>query len=53
MDLSIFDKVFAVIGAAVTFASVIVKITPTPKDDALLARIIAVLDYFSVVNPKK
>jgi len=45
-------EVFAVIGAIVSAASVIVKWTPTVKDDTILAYIVKVLDYFSVVNPK-
>lgn len=44
---------FTVFGAFVVFASTVVKVTPTQKDDAILAKVIAVLDYFSVVTPKK
>jgi len=33
-------EVIAVIGGAVTLASLIVKLTPTPKDDTVLASII-------------
>jgi hypothetical protein len=47
------DKIFTVIGALVTFATTIVAITPTTKDDAILAKIVKILDHFSVVNPKK
>ena len=45
-------KVFAVIGALVSAATVIVRITPTQSDDAILARIVKVLDYVSVVSAK-
>ncbi len=43
--------VLAVIGAAVTLATAIVKLTPTPKDDAVLAKVIGVLAALSLVNP--
>lgn len=46
------DDILAVIGGLVTVASVIVKLTPTTKDDTALARVLKVLDQFSVVNPK-
>lgn len=39
------------IGAVVTAATIIVKLTPTTKDDTVLDKIIKVLDFFSVVNP--
>ncbi len=44
--------VLQAIGAVVTCATVIVKLTPSQEDDALLAKVIKFLDYFSVVNPK-
>ncbi len=44
--------VLAAIGALVTCASVIVRLTPSQKDDAILAKVIAFLDHFSVVAPK-
>ena len=43
---------FEVFGAAVAFASVIVKLTPSTKDDAILAKVVKVLDFLSVVNTK-
>lgn len=46
------DDILAVIGGLVTIASVIVKLTPTTKDDTALAWVLKVLDQFSVVNPK-
>ncbi len=39
-------------GTIVAAASIIVKATPTQKDDAVLAKIVKVLDLFSVVNAK-
>lgn len=45
------DDVLAIIGGVVTVASTIVKLTPTQTDDAVLAKIVAFLDFFSVVNP--
>lgn len=41
-----------VFGAAVAFASVIVKLTPSVKDDQILAKVVKVLDWLSVVNTK-
>ena len=38
-------------GVAVAAASVIVKATPTQADDAILAKIIKVLDALSIFNP--
>lgn len=45
------DDVLAIIGGIVTAASTIVKITPTQKDDAVWAKVVAFLDFFSIVNP--
>lgn len=39
------------IGAVVTCASIIVKLTPTPKDDTILAKIIKVLSALGIFNP--
>jgi hypothetical protein len=47
------SDIFTIIGGLVTVATVVVGFTPTQKDDAILAKIVKVLDYFSVVNPKK
>lgn len=43
--------VLAVIGGVVTVCSLIVKLTPTPKDDAVLAKIIKVLAAIGIFNP--
>ncbi len=45
------SNILAVYGAAVAFATIIVKITPSQKDDAILAKIVKFLDWFSTVNP--
>ena len=47
------ETIFAWIGAIVSCASIIVKLTPTTKDDSVLEKVINFLDYFSVVNTKK
>lgn len=46
-----YQDVFAIIGGVVSVATIIVKLTPTQKDDAILAKIVKVLDCFSIVNP--
>lgn len=45
--------VLAVIGAAVSLATLIVALTPTPKDDAILAKIIKFLSAIGLLNPDK
>lgn len=45
------SNILEVIGAVVTCATVIVKITPTQKDDNALSAIIRFLSIFSLVNP--
>lgn len=39
------------IGVVVSIATIIVKATPTTRDDSVLEKIVHILDYFSVVNP--
>lgn len=39
-------------GTVVAAASVIIKATPTQKDDAVLAKVVKVLDFVSIVNAK-
>lgn len=41
------SDIFAIYGAVVALASIIVKLTPTTRDDEILGKIIAVLDVFS------
>jgi Na+-transporting NADH:ubiquinone oxidoreductase subunit NqrC len=45
--------ILAIIGAAVSLATLIVSITPTQKDDALLAKIIKILAAIGLLNPDK
>ncbi len=45
------SDVLGVIGALITAATIIVKLTPTQKDDAVLAKIIKVLAALSLCNP--
>lgn len=46
------ELALAIIGGVVTIASAVVKITPSPKDNEILDKILSFLDRFSVV-PKK
>lgn len=43
--------ILAIIGGVVTVASIIVKLTPTQKDDNVLAKIIKILAALSLFNP--
>ena len=45
------DSVLAIIGGVVSVATIIVKLTPTQKDDNVLATLIRLLSVFSLVNP--
>jgi len=47
------ETILAIYGAVVACASVIIKITPTQADDAILAKGLAVIDFFSTVAVKK
>lgn len=42
--------ILAIIGALVSLATLIVKLTPTTKDDSALDRIVKVLVMLSLVN---
>lgn len=46
------EKGLEIFGAAVTLASLIVKLTPSTKDDAILAKVVKVLDLLSIFNTK-
>lgn len=46
-------EILAAFGAVVAAASAVVKLTPSQADDAVLAKVIKVLDYVSIFNPKK
>lgn len=43
--------ILAIIGGIVTVCSIIVKLTPTQKDDNVLAKIIKILAALSLYNP--
>lgn len=43
--------ILAIIGGIVTVASLIVKITPTQKDDTFLAKVIKILSALGIFNP--
>ena len=45
-----YDEVLQIVGAVVALATLIVKLTPTQKDDTLLAKIITVLSALSLCN---
>ena len=45
------ESVLAIIGGIVSVATIIVKLTPTQKDDNALTTIIKILSIFSLVNP--
>lgn len=47
------ETILAWVGGIVSCASIVVKLTPTTKDDSVLEKVINFLDYFSVVNTKK
>lgn len=46
-------ELMAIYGGLVAIATVIVKLTPSVKDDEILGKVIKLVDYFSTVNPKK
>ena len=43
--------ILAVIGGVVSVASIVVKLTPTPKDNSVLEKIIKVLSALGLFNP--
>ena len=43
--------ILAIIGGIVTVASLIVKLTPSQKDDNILAKIIKILAAIGIFNP--
>lgn len=47
------ETIFATWGVLVAACSAIVKLTPTQKDDTILAKIVKWADVFSVVFTKK
>ena len=47
-----YTDLLAIIGGIVSIATVIVKLTPTTKDDDILTKIVNLLEKFSLVNTK-
>ena len=45
-----YDEVLQIIGAIVALATLVVKLTPTQKDDNVLAKIIKILSALSLCN---
>lgn len=56
MNLDVFVEYFEQglfwFGTVVAAASVIIKATPTQKDDEILAKVVKVLDFVSIFNAK-
>lgn len=51
--LTNWETIFAIWGMLVAFCTAIVKLTPTQKDDNILAKIVKWADVFSVVFTKE
>lgn len=47
------DELLAIIGGVVSIATIIVKLTPTDKDNKVLEKIINFLAKFSIINTKE
>lgn len=47
-----YTDLLAILGGIISIATIIVKLTPTTKDDAILSKIINLLEKFSLVNTK-
>ena len=45
--LANWDNILAIYGGVVAVCTTIVKITPSVKDDAVLAKVLKVVDFFS------
>ena len=48
-----YDELLAIIGGVVSIATIIVKLTPTTKDDNVLKAVVNFLAKFSIVNTKE
>ena len=48
-----YDELLAIIGGVVSIATIIVKLTPTNKDNKVLEKIINFLAKFSIINTKE
>lgn len=44
-----YDELITLIGVLLTAATIITKLTPTPKDDEILLQIV---NWFSILKPK-
>jgi len=47
------DNVLIIVSGIITTASVIVKLTPTPKDDAILSKVAKFLEVIALNKSKK
>jgi prolipoprotein diacylglyceryltransferase len=47
--LANWENILAIYGGVVAVCTTIVKITPSVKDDAVLAKVLKVIDFFSTV----
>ena len=50
--LANWDNILAIYGGLVALCTTIVKITPNTKDDAIVSKVIKVLDFFSTAFTK-
>ena len=41
-------EIFAAVGVFLTFATAVAKLTPTPKDDKIVAKAVKFFNFFSV-----
>ena len=48
-----YDELLAIIGGVVSIASIIVKLTPSTRDNEILEKIINFLAKFSIINTKE
>lgn len=47
--LAHYNEIVAIVGGVVLLARIIVKLTPTPKDDTALASIVEILKHLGLV----
>lgn len=48
-----YDEILAIIGGIVSIATIIVKLSPSKRDDEILAKIINILAKLSLINTKQ
>lgn len=48
-----YDEMLAIIGGIVSIATIIIRLTPSTRDDEILAKIVNILAKFSIVNTKQ